>query len=149
MTGGSVFSAKLFGELTAAELYEILKSRSEIFIIEQHIMYLDMDDTDYNSLHCFITEGGRVTAYLRAYYEKNKENRVKIGRVLTLEHGRGNGKALLTQSVEAIKRRMDCRVICMDAQKSAVGFYEKMGFKVVSGEFLEAGLPHVAMSMEL
>ena len=49
------FFAKTFDELTTKELYEILKSRSQIFTIEQNIHCQDMDDIDYNSLHCYIT----------------------------------------------------------------------------------------------
>ena len=48
------FDIKKFNELSAAEIYEILKARSEIFVIEQNINYQDMDDIDYDSLHCFL-----------------------------------------------------------------------------------------------
>ena len=50
--------AKLFNELTTKELYEILKARAEIFVVEQNCMYQDMDDTDYESLHVFYEEDG-------------------------------------------------------------------------------------------
>ena len=77
--------AKRFNELTTTEVYEILKARSEIFIMEQNICYQDMDDVDYDSLHCFFVEDNKVIAYLRAFYEK--DNIVKLGRVLILKHG--------------------------------------------------------------
>ena len=77
--------AKQFNVLTTIEVYEILKARSEIFIMEQNICYQDMDDIDYDSLHCFFVEDNKVIAYLRAFYEK--DNIVKLGRVLTLKHG--------------------------------------------------------------
>ncbi len=141
-------SAKYFNELTTTELYEILKARSEIFIMEQHILYQDMDDIDYKSLHCFFMEDNRVVAYLRAFYEDNSKSCVKIGRVLTLRHGNGIGKNLMEQSINAICLRMKCSKIYMDAQKHAVGFYEKLGFKVTSDEFLEEGIVHVAMEMD-
>ena len=60
------FFAKTFDELTTKELYEILKSRSQIFTIEQNIHCQDMDDIDYNSLHCYIMDDNKVVAYLRA-----------------------------------------------------------------------------------
>ena len=56
-----------FDELTTKELYEILKSRSQIFTIEQNIHCQDMDDIDYNSLHCYIMDDNKVVAYLRAF----------------------------------------------------------------------------------
>ena len=139
--------AKYFNELTTTELYEILKARSEIFIMEQNILYQDMDDVDYESLHCFFVEDNKVVAYLRAFY--NEDNVVKLGRVLTLKHGNGIGKDLLEQSLIAIKGKMKCKKICMDAQKYAVGFYEKFGFKVTSEDFLEEGVVHNTMELKI
>lgn len=57
-------TAKKFDELTTTELYEILKARAEIFIMEQNINYQDMDDIDYGSLHCFIKDGDTVIVYV-------------------------------------------------------------------------------------
>ena len=140
---------KNFKELNTTELYEILKARSEIFNMEQNIHYQDMDNTDYKSLHCFFMEGNKVIAYLRAYYEKNNSDTVRIGRVLTLEQGKGIGKELITKSLIAIKDKMKCKKIIMDAQKHATGFYEKFGFQITSDDFLEEGVVHVVMELEL
>lgn len=141
--------SKKFNELTTTELYEILKARAEIFIMEQHIRYQDMDDIDYQSLHCFFAEEKKITAYLRAYYEDGSKSAVKIGRVLTLKHGNGTGKDLLKQSLKAIKAKLKCNKICIDAQKHAIGFYEKLGFQVTSDDFLEEGIVHAAMELDL
>ena len=141
--------AKKFDALTTTELYEILKARAEIFIMEQNINYQDMDDIDYGSLHCFITEGNKVIAYLRAFYKNKDKSVVKIGRVLTLEHGKGAGRILLEESLSAIKERMPCELIYIEAQKHAVGFYQKFGFKITSDEFMEEGIVHVAMELEV
>lgn len=140
---------KQFNELTTKELYEILKSRAEIFIMEQNINYQDLDDIDYQSLHFFYQENNRIIAYLRAFYKNEEENIVKIGRVLTLNHGIGIGKKLFSESLTEIKKRMPSTKIIMDAQKYAIGFYEKFGFKVVSDEFLEEGIIHVKMELNL
>lgn len=142
------FIAKYFNELTSKELYEILKSRSEIFVIEQHITYQDMDNIDYNSLHCFIMENDRVIAYLRAFYQDNEEI-VKVGRVLTIEHGNGIGRKLMEKSLKAIKDKMNCKRIVMNAQKHAKGFYEKFGFIQTSDDFLEEGVVHVKMEKDV
>lgn len=141
--------AKKFDELTNKELYEILKVRSEIFIMEQNIHYQDMDNIDYNSLHCFFMENGKVIAYLRAFYNNDNKEIVRIGRVLTLIHGNGIGKDLMNQSIKAIKSKMKCKKIIMDAQKHAVGFYEKFGFLTSSGDFLEEGIVHQVMELDL
>lgn len=137
--------SKTFQELSAGEVYEILKSRSEIFFMQQNIHCQDMDDVDYDSLHCFFMENNRVTAYLRAYYEG--DGTVKIGRVLTLDHGTGLGRELMLQSLAAINEKMKCGRITVDAQKHAEGFYKKFGFRTVSDDFLEEGIIHVAMEL--
>jgi len=140
---------KKFDELTTTELYEILKARAEIFIMEQNINYQDMDDIDYKSMHCFIQEGNKVIAYLRAFYKSEDKPVVKIGRVLTLEHGKGVGSILLEAGLPAIREKMPCDKIYIEAQKHAIGFYEKFGFVITSGEFLEEGIIHVAMELDL
>ena len=108
-------------------------------------MYLDMDNIDYSSLHCFFMEDGKVIAYLRAFYDDEKKETVRIGRVLSLEHGRGWGKALMEKSLPEIYSRMKPQKIVMDAQKYAIGFYEKFDFRVSSSEFWEEGILHVKM----
>ncbi len=140
---------KEFNELTNKELYEILKARSEIFIMEQHILYQDMDDIDYRSLHCFFMEDNKVIAYLRAFYPGDNKDVIRLGRVLTLSHGNGIGKELLAKSLKVIKDKTSCKKIVGNAQKHALGFYEKFGFKAVSDDFLEEGVVHVAVELDI
>lgn len=138
--------AKKFNELSASEVYEILKSRAKIFMLEQDIRCLDMDNLDYVSLHCFYMKEDKVVAYLRAF--SLGDDSVMIGRVLTLVHGIGLGRKLLEDSLPVIKDKFNCNKICLNSQSYAKGFYEKFGFKVVSDEFMEEGIPHVKMEME-
>lgn len=139
------FVVKKFLELTVDELYEIIKSRAEIFLLEQNIVCQDLDDMDKNSIHCFFKDGNRVVAYLRAFL--SDEATVTIGRVLTLEHGKGLGRLLMIKSLAEIKRRFRKKRICLHAQKQAEGFYEKLGFNTVSDEYIEEGVVHVTMEM--
>lgn len=139
------FVAKAFDELTTRQLYEILKSRSQIFMLEQKIHCQDMDDLDYRSRHCFLEDGGRVVAYLRAFYKDDDHKTVKIGRVLTLEHKKGIGRALMEQSLDDIFVNLPCDHLYVEAQAYAAGFYEKFGFVITSEPFLEEGIPHVVM----
>ncbi len=141
------FKVKTFEELTADELYEILKSRTEIFLLEQNIICQDLDDMDKESLHCFFYDGKRVTAYLRAF--KSGEDGVVIGRVLTLLHKKGMGSRLMEKSMNEIKNYFNVKKIYVHAQKQAEKFYEKMGFKTVSGEYLEEGVVHVTMERDV
>ncbi len=137
------FKAMYFDELTNRQVYEILRSRSEIFMLEQEIRCLDMDGVDYQSRHFFLEDNGRVCAYLRAFYQDR--DTVKIGRVLTLRHGDGLGRLLMEQSLADIQKTMPCKKIRLDSQVHANGFYEKFGFCVVSEPFMEEGVLHCMM----
>ena len=136
---------KYFNELTTTELYEILKSRAEIFVVEQNCIYQDLDDKDYHSLHIFYESEGKVVAYLRAFIKDSVTNIVQIGRVLTLTHGTGLGGNLLKKGIRQIKEKMNPSSVYIEAQCYATGFYEREGFVISSDEFLEDGIPHVEM----
>lgn len=140
------FYAKKFDELSSRELYEILRSRAEIFVVEQGIKYVDMDGIDYNSLHCFVEDGERMIAYLRAFYDN--DGSVKIGRVLTLDHGKGVGRTLMESALEAIREKLPTHLIYVNAQEHAKGFYEKLGFVTVSDIFYEENIPHIRMELK-
>lgn len=142
-----IFKVKNFSELTTDELYEILKARSQVFMLEQNIHCQDMDDVDRESRHYFFEEDGKVLGYLRAFY--TDDTMVRIGRVLTTRRGVGLGADIMRRAIADIRKNMPCRKIHIDAQKHAVGFYEKLDFKPVSGEFLEEGIVHIAMQMNM
>lgn len=137
--------AKFFDELTTKELYEILKSRAEIFVVEQNCVYQDLDDRDYQSLHVFFEEDDTVTAYLRAFMKG--EGQVQMGRVLTLRHGTGLGGKLLRAGIEQVREKFRPERIYIEAQCYAAGYYEREGFQKCSEEFLEDGIPHVRMEL--
>lgn len=139
--------AKYFEELNTKELYELLKARAEIFVVEQNCIYQDLDDIDYKSLHVFYEENDKVIAYLRAF--RYDDDTIQMGRVLTLIHGEGLGGKLLTEGINIIKQSFSPKRVFIEAQCYAIGYYEKVGFKVCSDEFLEDGIPHVQMSLDL
>ena len=141
------FIAKSFDELTLSQLYEILRSRSQIFMLEQNILCQDMDRVDYDSYHLFLENEGEVVAYLRAFCLKNEPDTVCIGRVLSLQHRQGLGSELMKQSLDFIKQNMVCSRIRLHSQQHAVGFYEKFGFVATSEPFLEEGIWHVKMEL--
>ena len=143
------FKSKTFSELSVTELYEIVRARTEIFLMEQKIICRDFDGIDYDSLHCFIEDGGKVVAYLRAFRKKDSYDTVVIGRVLSLTHKIGLGKKLMLESIPEIAQHFNCKKISLHSQKHAKGFYERLGFCVTSGEFLEEGIVHVEMELTL
>ena len=138
---------KFFEELTTSELYEILKVRAEIFVVEQNCAYQDLDDKDYDSLHIFYEESGKVVAYMRAFMKE--KDIVQMGRVLTVKHGTGLGGKILKAGIGCIKDKYHPHKIFIEAQCYATGYYEREGFQICSEEFLEDGIPHVQMEMVL
>ena len=138
---------KDFSELNAYEIYEILRARAEIFVSEQKITCPDPDGIDYGAYHCFIMDGERVIACLRAFAVD--KDTVKIGRVVTLTHGKGHGGLLMKESIPKIVERFRCKKLIVSAQTQAEGFYKKAGFSTVSDEYIEDGIPHVKMEMEI
>ena len=140
--------SKYFKELTTTELYEILKARAEIFVVEQNCVYQDLDGIDFKSLHLFYECDGKITAYMRAFVKDEEKRIVQMGRVLTLEHGKGLGGKLLREGIAQVREKMNLAAIYIEAQSYAIGYYEKVGFEVCSEEFLEDGIPHVQMMLE-
>ena len=136
------FIAKKFEDLTVSELYEIVRARQEIFLMEQRIVCRDFDGVDYDALHCFLWENDKVVAYMRAFMEGGE---IHLGRFLTLRHGEGLGRRLMETALPVIKAEFACDKISFHAQKHAEGFYLKLGFKTVSDVFMEEGIPHVLM----
>ncbi len=137
---------KFFEELSTAELFEIVRSRFEIFVLEQNMHCREFDDTDYTALHGFLEKDGTVMAYLRLF--ETEAGVVKIGRVLSLVHGVGLGRQLMLAAIEKAKERFECRKIIVHAQKRAEGFYQKLGFKTVSESYMEDGVLHVTMELQ-
>ena len=137
-----------FDELSTTQLYELLKARAQIFVVEQNCVYQDLDDRDYDSLHIYYESEGRVSAYLRSYIIEGdlpecitgarightnnslpgKPIAVRVGRVLTMEHGNGLGAKLLKEGIEQIIKKQNPDYIYIEAQCYATGFYEKFGF---------------------
>lgn len=143
------FFCKRFDDLSPSEVYEILKARCEVFLLEQRIICQDMDDVDYDALHFFIKEGKTVLACLRLHELKDDATAVKIGRVLTRDHRKGMGRALLEYALDTVKRTGERRRVVVHAQTQAEGFYEKCGFHTVSDVYMEDGIPHVTMEQIL
>ena len=137
---------KHFNELTTRELYEILKTRFEIFVMEQECLYQDLDDKDQDAIHVFCrNDDGRVAGCLRVFMRDTDKGIVQIGRVVTLEHGKGIGGKILHKGVDVATNSFKAKKIYIEAQVYAIGYYAKEGFEVVSEEFMEDGIPHVKM----
>jgi ElaA protein len=137
---------KSFDELSGREVYEILRAREEIFTHEKGMVCHDIDGDDYNCLHILLTEDKNLKAYLRVLGLGS--DAVKIGRVLSLTHGKGHGRALMSGAISALREK-GYKKILVHAQCDAVAYYEKMGFIKTSSEYLEEGVPHISMELEI
>lgn len=141
---------KHFEELTADELYEILKARQEVFIVEQNCPYVDADGKDKNAYHVFVTENGRVLAALRVLDRGVSFPEVSIGRVITTKRGSGLGREIILSGIRVAKEKYGADRIKISAQVQAEGFYKKQGFSRVSDRvYLEDGIEHIEMEMIL
>ena len=146
------FVIKHFNELSTTELYEILKTRFEIFVTEQKCIYQDLDDKDQDAIHVFCwNDSGRVAGCLRVFWKDNDEDAgvAQIGRVVTLEHGKGIGGQMLHEGVRVAIEQLLAKKIYLEAQEYAIGYYAKEGFEVVSEPFMEDGIPHVKMEKQI
>ena len=140
------FTVKHFLELSNLELYEILKTRQEVFVVEQNCPYMDIDDADKDALHVLSWNGSeRINACLRVFYRDETAGIVQIGRVVTLDRGIGLGGQILHKGIEIALERFNAKILYLEAQTYAKDLYTKLGFREISGEFLLDGIPHVKM----
>ena len=141
---------KKFEELTLEELYEILKLRSEVFVVEQNCIYNDIDGKDKTSFHVIIKENNEITAYLRVLPPGISYENASLGRVLVAKDARGMGyaKAIVTEGINCILRNFNTNKITIGAQEYLKDFYSEFGFKPVSEVYDEDGIPHLDMTLE-
>lgn len=137
---------KRFQELTLEDLYDILHCRQEIFVVEQNIIYQDLDFLDQKSTHLFIKENGRIISYLRIIDPGIKYKETSIGRVLTLPEyrNRGYSRRLMLKAIEEIRNKK-LMPIKIEAQEYLLKFYESLGFEAISAPFILEGIYHVSM----
>ncbi len=144
------FKIKTFNELSNIELYEILKLRASVFIVEQQIIYNDLDTLDYSCYHAFIENNNNIVAYLRIFNKGINFDNISFGRVVTsnLHRKEGLGKILIEKSIEFVLNVMNENIIRLQSQISAVKFYEKMGFLKEGNEYVKEGIVHLNMVYE-
>ena len=142
-------TTKRFSDLKLEELYGILRVRSEVFVTGQKCLYVDPDGKDLDSVQVFASIGERIIGCLRIYWKE--PGVLQIGRVAVIEsqRGRGIGKKMMWQAIDYITENLLEEKIYLEAQTYAIGFYEKLGFKVISDEFLDEGIPHKGMELIL
>lgn len=138
---------KAFEELTVEELYDILKLRTDVFVVEQHCPYPELDGKDKNCLHVFATHHGSVVAYARIVPPGLSYPQMSIGRVIVHEKYRkdGLGRVLMNLVLDKIEEEFEAQEIQIGAQCYLKDFYGSFGFEPASEDYLEDGIPHVDM----
>lgn len=155
------FQAKRFDELTLRELQQIHITRSLVFTVGQQILAQEPDEADFECIHFFhADESGRVIAYLRIFdlmavddgYHRPIEGAWTLGRVAVREeaHGTGLGRALLYEAISWVRENTEAHQLVISAQSYLKdSYYGAAGFVQVGEPYLEVGIEHVEMVLEL
>jgi ElaA protein len=143
------WKTKTFDELSTQELYQILRLRSEVFVVEQNCVYQDIDNKDQKALHLFGIVEGEIIAYSRLFKPGDYFEFSSIGRVVVAEKHRDKnfGHELIDQSILEINRRFNVQNITISAQLYLKKFYESHGFVATSETYLEDDIPHIEMKI--
>jgi ElaA protein len=138
---------KKFSELSPSELYEILKLRQKVFVVEQNCAYLDCDDLDQHSIHLLGLKNEKLLAYLRILPPGLKFPEASLGRVVTTAEARGSGagKLLMTEALRKIEILHGKIPVRISAQSNLQKFYADFGFQSQGSEYLEDNIPQVKM----
>ena len=138
---------KPFENLSVNELYDMLRLRSEIFVVEQNCVYLDIDGKDKLALHLLGKFDGKIVAYSRLFKPEISFDNASIGRVVVDVNYRDRkwGHNLMQESINGIKKHFGESKITIGAQLYLKKFYESHGFVQSSEMYLEDGIPHIEM----
>ena len=147
------FECLPFSELSLVQLYELLRLRQEVFVVEQFCPYLDADGKDQAAYHLLAyTENRQLVAYTRLLPPGEVyPNYVAIGRVVASSTIRGQqlGYRLMEATMAAAKRRFPGYGCKLSAQSHLQTFYVRLGFRVAGPGYLEDGIPHLPMVRKL
>lgn len=138
---------KAFPELTVYELYDLLKLRSEVFVVEQNCVFLDQDDKDQQCYHILIYSRDQLVAYSRLVPAGLSYSEMAIGRVVTSPSARGTGmgKVVMEAAIEYCRKLFGPGDIRLGAQTYALGFYSALGFVPEGEVYDEDGIEHIEM----
>jgi ElaA protein len=142
------FQTYSFNALSNAELYALLRLRTEVFVVQQNCIFQDMDGKDDVALHVLgVNPAGELHAYCRVFAPGVTYDNASIGRVVNSSavRGTGAGRALMEVGIQACTDRWPSAGIRISAQAYLVNFYGALGFQTVGEIYLEDGIDHVEM----
>ena len=141
------FYTKEYNHLTKDELYDILRLRAAIFVVEQNCVYQDIDGKDQKAYHILGYKNTKLVAYSRIFKPNDYFKYASIGRVLVAIEERNHhfGFKLMEASIMAINIHFKEFKIAISAQEHLKKFYTNLGFIQIKESYLEDGIPHIYM----
>ncbi len=138
---------KAFHELTVNELYDLLRLRSEVFVVEQNCVFLDQDDKDQHCYHLLLFSEDQLVGYSRLVPAGLSYQEMAIGRVVTAPSARGKrfGRILMELAIQYCHKLVGSGNIRIGAQTYALGFYVSLGFVAEGDVYDEDGIEHIEM----
>ncbi len=140
---------KHFNELTNGELYDILKARVDVFVVEQKCPYPEIDGKDKDAYHMVLRNEHGIAAYLRVLKSGVSFPEPALGRILTTRRGEGLGARIVSEGIKFAEEKLGAEKIRIEAQVYARGFYEKLGFRQCSEPFMDDGIEHIEMILDI
>jgi len=142
-----IHKVKSFGELNTNELYELLRLRSEVFVVEQNCVFLDQDNKDQQCYHLLLFCEGQLAAYCRLVPAGLSYHEVSIGRVVSSPtyRGKGMGRKVMELAIQSCQDLFGAKPIRIGAQTYATAFYESLGFVAEGDAYDEDGIEHIEM----
>ena len=141
-----------FPALSVESLYEMLRLRSRVFVVEQACVFLDMDGLDASCLHLLgetVSVAGErsLVASTRLVPPGSAFAEASIGRVVTAPEARrgGLGHALMAESLRQLVARWGPQPVRIGAQAHLEAFYKRHGFVSDNKPYIEDGIPHIEM----
>ncbi len=141
---------KSFDQLDRDELYELLKLRVDVFVVEQNCPYAEIDGRDRHpeTLHLMgRNQNKELLAYLRILPPGLSFKQASMGRVVVGKKSRGKGisDTMVKKAIDQINLIWPDENVQIGAQVYLKAFYESHGFVAASESYLEDGIPHIDM----
>lgn len=142
---------KSFNELDLDQLYDLLRLRSEVFVVEQNCVYQDIDNKDQKAYHVLAYKNKELVGYTRIFKPGDYFNEASIGRVVVSKKERlhNYGNEIMKISIEFIRVQLHAKTIKLSAQTYLKRFYNNLGFIETGADYLEDDIPHIAMILKL
>lgn len=141
-----------FNELCTHQLFDLMKLRVDVFVVEQTCPYPELDEKDRHpdTRHLMGFADGTLVAYARLLSKGVSFPSVSIGRIATHKdvRGKGAGKELVRKAIAECEMLWPNEAIEIGAQEYLLSFYESFGFVSTSPMYLEDDIPHVDMKRE-